>query len=104
MAFVVTNIINGNTFQVSNWKLGDKGSGNKVRILGLEIPIQDPSFSTIAVNRLKSLVLGKEVELLNPSSILVDSATGENILLCRVLLNTVDVVNYFPELKQKMGS
>lgn len=103
MAFLVTNIIDANTFQVRFWKLGTQGEGTKVRIWGTT-KTNDQSYNLIAMNRLKGLIENKEVDLLNPARVEKDNLSGENTLICRVILNNVDIINYFPEMKQQTQS
>jgi|SRR6185312_6296721 len=100
MAFLVTNIIDENTFQVTPWKLGEQGRGTKVRIWGTTNP-NDPNYKLIAINRLRTLIENKEVDLKAPSRLEKDSSSNELILVCRVVLNNVDIINYFPEMAQQ---
>jgi hypothetical protein len=91
MAFIVKNIVNENTIEVSpGWKWGEH-KGNLVSIAGYTPPNNEQTkvFTKI---KLDTLVKNKEIELKNATS-----AIGTTIH-CSVYLNEVDISKYFPEL------
>ena len=94
MAFKVVNVIDGDTFEVlPPWKWKDQ-SGIRVRPAGYDTPEEgQPSYQE-AKNRLKALILGKEVELKNFVDIDYDR------LVCDVYFNGKNLANYFPNYKE----
>lgn len=96
MAFVVTNIIDGNTIEVQGWKWVDY-KGRIVKIAGYNVSSQYDSF---AKKKLITLLEGKEIEL--KKVIKAEKRDGDNndVIYCSVYLNDVDIAQYFPELAQ----
>jgi len=66
MAFTVTLVVDGDTFDVTpDWR--SKGqTGNRVRIAALDAPEPGTAAGAQARKRLEGLILGKDVELRNP--------------------------------------
>ena len=94
MVYKVTNVIDGDTFEVlPPWKWGDR-SGIRVRPAGYNTPEEEQPGYREAKNRLKALISGKEVELKNFADIDYDR------LVCDVYLNGKNLVEYFPEYKE----
>lgn len=88
--FKVTNIIDGDTFDVSpGWKWNDN-TGSRVRPAGYDAPEMSERGGQAAKDKLTSLLYGKSVEL--GEAYRVDRGR----LVCKVLLNGVNLVNYFP--------
>lgn len=89
MTFKVTNIIDGDTFEVSPpWKWRDQ-SGIGVRPSGCNVPEEGQPGCTKAKNKLRHLILGKEVELKN----FVDIDYGR--LICDVYAEGKGLADYF---------
>jgi endonuclease YncB( thermonuclease family) len=91
MAFKVTNVIDGDTFEVSpEWKWDDH-TGSVVRPNGYNTPEQGEEGYQEAKDKLTRLILGKDVELKNAVSITYGR------LLCDVYYNGKNLADYFPE-------
>jgi endonuclease YncB( thermonuclease family) len=89
--FRVTNIVDGDTFDVTpNWTWKGK-SGNRVRPTGYDTPEEGQQGFEQARNKLFSLIYNKEVEL--GTAYRVDRAR----LVCDVFLNGRNLASYFPE-------
>lgn len=81
MAFTVTEVIDGDTFVVSqNWEWNGE-SGDRVRIAGIDAPEIGTTGAEEAKKKLENLIKGKVVELKN----LVAISYGR--LVCDVYLN-----------------
>ena len=81
MSFKVTNVVDGDTFDVSpDWKALGK-SGKRIRIKGLYAPESNQKGGSQATQKLKNLILGKVVTLRNPSNL------SYGRLVCDVFLN-----------------
>ena len=90
--FKVTDIIDGNTIEVSpQWKWNDK-IGNVVKVLGYPTP--DEQTTPFVKNKLSTLILNKDIDLKNPTTININ-----NQILAYVYLNGINIASYFPELK-----
>ncbi len=87
MTFTVSEIVDGDTFKVSeNWEFDGK-AGDRVRPAGYDTPEEDEIGYDEATERLEALILDKEVELRNPIKI----SYG------RLLCDGVNLAEYFPE-------
>lgn len=95
--FKVTEIINGNTVEVGGWTWGEL-KGKKVKIRGYEV---DSNSDIFAKNKLEVLLKNKEIELRSPVSLIADSKEGDPTIMCTVVLNEIDVSQYFPELTRR---
>ena len=94
MAFKVTNVIDGDTFEVlSPWKWRDQ-SGIRVRPTGYNTPEGGQVGYQESKNKLRRLILEKEVELRNFVDIDYDR------LVCDVYFNGKNLADYFPEYKE----
>lgn len=94
--FNVIEIIDSNTIAVKpGWTFKDREGNefrdNKVKISGLNIPRGDKH----AQHRLSSLLLNREVELVNP--VIVSMNKGVPVIACNVLFYQTDIAYYFPE-------
>lgn len=86
--FKVTDIINGNTIEVEGW-VWKEFEGTKVVIQGYEV--KEEKF---AQSILKTLILGKEVELKKVVKVDKGDEIKGDIVYCSVFLNEVDIANY----------
>lgn len=102
--FKVIEIVDSITIKVApDWVLAVTGdtpdlSGNKIIVKGLVVPFGEESK---VISRLNTLLLNKEVDLLNP---LIISHEGDGFVeppsvSCNVFLDSTDVTYYFPEYK-----
>lgn len=93
MAWKVVNVIDGDTFEVSqNWRWRGK-KGSLVRPRGYNAPERtDPGYQE-AKDKLTKLILGKEVELGKAVSI------DRGRLVCYVYYEGKSLDDYFPEYK-----
>ena len=89
MNFRVTEVIDGDTFKVSeNWKW--KGhSGDTVRPTGYDTPEENEPGYNEATLKLKKLILGKDVELKNPVKLSFER------LVCDVYIGGKNIASYF---------
>ncbi len=95
MHYKVINIINVNTFEVMPpWKLEDQ-SGIRVKPACYNPPDEKQVGHKKAKDKLKFLLSGKEVELKN----FVD--VDYDCLVCDVILDGRNLVDIFPEYKEK---
>jgi len=86
MAFTVTKVIDGDTFDVRPaWKLKDGKGGNRVRIASFNATEASDWGGKTATQKLKNLIEGEEVELKNP----VNISYGR--LVCDVFINGKDI-------------
>lgn len=91
MAWKVTEIIDGDTFKVSpNWKWQGE-SGDTVRANGYNAPEEGQPGYQEAKDKLRKLILSKEVELKN----VIKVTFGR--LLCDVYIGGKNLANFFPE-------
>lgn len=101
--FKVVEIIDANTIRVSpEWLWSDNegpDSGDKIKILGLDRPVNDEYFKSI----LTTILLDKEVELVNPE--VVKKENDQIEIACNVIIDKTDLMYYFtlmnPKTKQK---
>ena len=95
--FTVKGIIDADTIEVyPGWVYILPGSNtqvkdNKIRILGFKTSPND----NIVKNRLTSLLLNKEVDLVNPR--VVGNVGDMPIIGCNVYIGQTDISYYFPE-------
>jgi len=88
--FTVTQIIDGDTFDVSpNWKWNGK-TGSRVRPAGYDTPEVGTPLSAVATSRLRQLIGGKAVELRNAHTI------DRGRIVCDVFLNGRNLAAFFP--------
>lgn len=87
--FRVTSVIDSNTIKVDGWNWNNK-EGNLVKIRGYKPPVGQGQYLK---NRLSSLVLNNHVELVNARFVY----DKDDIIICDVYLNGVNVAQYFPE-------
>lgn len=93
MSFEVTKVTDGDTFEVNpNWKW-DNQEGDIVRANGYNTPEEGESGYEAAKDKLKRLILGKEVELKKAIKITYGR------LLCDIYYNGQNLADYFPEYK-----
>ena len=91
MKFKVTQIVDGDTFEVSpNWKWNGK-EGNIVRPTGYDTPERGQPGYQEAKDKLARLILRREVELRNPIKLTYDR------LLCDVYYQERNLAEYFLE-------
>lgn len=91
MGFKVISLTDGDTFEVSpNWKWNNQ-TGSIIRGNGYDAPEEgEPGYQT-AKEKLKNLILNKEVELKNAIRITYGR------LLCDVYYNGENLAGHFPE-------
>lgn len=88
--FKVTNIIDGDTFEVTpGWKWNGT-TGSRVRPVGYDAPETTERGWQAAKDKLTRLLYGKYVEL--GEAYRVDRGR----LVCKVLFNGVNLAKYFP--------
>jgi endonuclease YncB( thermonuclease family) len=93
MSFEVTNVVDGDTFEVSpNWKWNNQ-EGNVVRPTGYNTPEEGEPGYQAAKDKQTKLILGKEVELKNAKKITYGR------LLCDVYYKGKHLADFFPEYK-----
>jgi len=91
MNFKVIEVTDGDTFKVSpNWKWNDK-TGDTIRANGYNTPERGKPGHEESTEKLKKLILGKEVDL----KTCIDITYGR--LLCDVYYNGENLAEYFPE-------
>jgi len=91
--FTVIEIINGDTFKISpGWKWNNE-KGDTIRPTGYDTPEKgEPQFQEMR-EKLKQLLLNKEIELKNPIKL------SYNRLLCDVLVNGRNLAEFFEDYK-----
>ena len=91
MSFKVTTVIDGDTFKVSpNWKWNNE-TGSVVRANGYNTPEEGEPGYQAAKDKLRDLILNKEVELVKA----IKLTYGR--LLCDVEYNGTNLADYFPD-------
>lgn len=91
--FTVTQVIDGDTFDVTpKWQWNNQ-TGDRVRPTGYDAPEIDQPGGAAAKAKLERLVLGKQVELRNAATI------DRGRLVCDVLLDGRNLADYFPEFR-----
>ena len=94
MTYKVSNVIDGDTFEVlPPWKWRDQ-SGIRVRPTGYSTPEEGIVGYQRAKDKLTTLILEKEVELKNQVDIDYDR------LACDVYFDGKNLADYFPEYKE----
>ncbi|MFW6129894.1 MAG: thermonuclease family protein [Atribacterota bacterium] len=87
MSFKVTNVVDGDTFDVTpEWKWNGK-TGNRIRIKNFQAPEIDEPGGEAAKRKLENLILEEKVELKDPVSI------DRGRLVCDVYLNGKNIVS-----------
>ena len=87
--FTVTQIIDGDTFDVSPGWVWNGQTGTRVRPTGYDTPEIGAPFSALATARLRQLIGGKTVELRNGKTI------DRGRLVCDVIVNGRSLSAYF---------
>jgi len=90
--FLVTNVIDGDTFEVSKWKWNGN-EGTRIRPAGYNAPEMNTSAGIAAKNKLEMLILGKYVVLGNAYKI------DRGRLVCEVYYGGRHLSDYFTEYK-----
>ena len=94
--FKVIEIINGNTIRVAPGWIWGEYAGSIVKITGYDLT---EAYDSFAINKLNTLIKDKVVELKKVVSAEKKEEPKNDILNCAVILNDVDISQYFPELK-----
>ena len=108
MAFKVTKVISGNTFQVSpEWRMWNnpagKRMGDTVQASGYRIPGKgNKSAFQKAKAKLLSLINEKVVELKNPVRMLPDR--NKHMVVCDVYLNGKNLTEYLADFLQELNT
>jgi endonuclease YncB( thermonuclease family) len=93
MKTTVTEVIDGDTFDVNpGWKWNDS-EGNRVRPTGYDAPEINSQEGIKAKQKLEKLIKGKEVELKNAKTI------DRSRLVCDVHYQGKNLADYSPEYK-----
>lgn len=88
MTFTVTRVVDGDTFDVSpNWKLKDGKKGDRVRIANFDAAEIDEWGGKSAMQKLKNLIEGEEVELKKAVNI------DRGRVVCDVYYNGTDIMD-----------
>lgn len=102
--FKVIEIVSVDVIKLSpDWKVvldGVEISGQTVKILGYTASTTEEFEVEYTMEKLKILLLNKSVLLANPVLTPNDENTQAKIS-CKVLLNDIDIANYFPEYRPK---
>ena len=94
MVYKVTNVIDANTFEVMPpWNWEDQ-SGIRVRPVSYNPPEENQLGYKKAKDKLKYLLLGKDVELENFVNVDYDR------LVCDVIFDGQNLIDIFPEYKE----
>lgn len=101
--FKVVEIIDGDILKLSPgwiWKLANRKimRGQTIKIIGIRLPRERANEFNFAVEKLKKLLLNNNISIKNTVILPQDQAKSAEIG-GRVLLNDVDIANYFPEYK-----
>jgi len=92
--FIVSEIVDGDTFKVKNgWKWNEK-KGDTVRPTGYDTPEKGETGYEQAKQKLKDLILGKTVDI---KSVKIVDQWGR--LVADVYYNGKNLADYFPEYK-----
>jgi len=92
--FIVSEIVDGDTFKVKNgWKWNEK-KGDTVRPTGYDTPEKGETSYEQAKQKLKDLILGKTVDI---KSVKIVDQWGR--LVADVYYNGKNLADYFPEYK-----
>jgi hypothetical protein len=101
--FKVIDVINGDTLKLSpgwTWKVNPEKTiqGETIKIIGITLPTRNTYEFNFTIEKLKKLLINKEVAIKNPI-VLPESSNQDALIAGRIVLNDVDVANYFPEYK-----
>lgn len=89
--WTVTSIVDGDTFKVTpNWTWNDE-TGDTVRPTGYNAPEQGKPGHQQATDKLRGILLGKQVDLKN--CVRIDRGR----LVCAVYVGGKNLADYFPE-------
>ncbi len=89
--FKVISVVDGDTFDVTpQWRWNSQ-SGERVRPTGYDAPELCEFGGQAAKNKLSTLILGKQVELLRAYKV------DRGRLVCDVFFNGKNIADYFPE-------
>ncbi len=89
--FKVTNIVDGDTFDVSpNWTWNGY-NGSRIRPTGYDAPEMNTQAGIAAKDKLQRLILGKTITLGTAYKL------DHNRLVCDVYYNGRNLADYFPE-------
>ena len=92
--FIVSEIVDGDTFKVKNgWEWNEK-KGDTVRPTGYDTPEKGETGYEQAKQKLKDLILGKTVDI---KSVMIVAQWGR--LVADVYYNGKNLADYFPEYK-----
>jgi endonuclease YncB( thermonuclease family) len=92
--FIVTEVVNGETFRIKNeWNWNGK-CGDTIRSAGCDIPEKGEVGYEEAKKRLESLILNKKIEVKNAKTI---DICGR--LVADVYCENKNVADHFPEYK-----
>ncbi len=100
--FKVIKIVDYNKIQTQpRWKWVNRDGqtliGDLVKINGFKEIANNETLKAFVIQRLQSLLSGNYVTFSSAFQV-----TGENaILCCNVILNGVNIVNYFPDIKKE---
>ncbi|NQX43062.1 hypothetical protein SAMN05421820_114113 [Pedobacter steynii] len=102
--FKVIEIVDIDVIKLSpDWKVIEDGveiSGQTVKILGYTATRTEEFEVEYTMDKLKILLLNKSVFLANPV-LIPDDENMQAKISCKVLLNDIDIANYFPEYRPK---
>lgn len=102
--FKVIEIVDVDVIRLSpDWKVvanGVKISGQTIKILDYTASTKEEFEAEYTMEKLKILLLNKNVVLKNPVLMPDDEHTKAKIS-CKVLLNDINIANYFPEYRPK---
>jgi len=89
--FKVTNVVDGDTFDVSpDWKWNGQ-TGSRVRPAGYDAPELSAVGGQAAKNKLSQLILGENVDLQSVHKI------DRGRIVCEVFYNGKNLADYFPD-------
>src|SRR5690606_37646578 len=93
--FKITDIVDGNVIRVTGWQYGEY-TGKKVKIAGYQIT--DLEHNSFSKAKLEILLKDQQVELKNVIKVEKGESDGEDMIICSVFLNDVNIAEYFPAL------
>jgi endonuclease YncB( thermonuclease family) len=89
----VTQIIDGDTFEIEKgWKWNNQ-TGERVRPTGYDAPEKGTAEGAKATEKLRNLIKGKEIEIKSAKTI------DRGRLVCDVYFQGKNLADYFPEYK-----
>jgi endonuclease YncB( thermonuclease family) len=89
----VTQIIDGDTFEIKECWTWNNQTGNRVRLTGYNAPEAGTIAGDKATEKLRKLIKGKEVEIKSAKTI------DRGRLVCDVYFQGKNLADYFPEYK-----